>query len=747
MKETRKILALEKALSKLDKLCSSIDFVRIRIASPERIKSWSMRIFDENLVFNYNNKNSLIGEVFNGETINHRTLKPIRGGLFCQRIFGPIKDGYCECSQNFGIITHKVCINCGVELTESRTRRYRMGYIDLNTPISHVWYFKGRPSYLTDIISCFETKTDINLVNDEEIRTLNGSQLFLFKEIKKKVIDSLNYSQIKKIIYSEELDLSIEDSNHPLHNIKICLDNTKDYKGNTKLFSFDKKFNEQLKRKNAFEIINSKLKSNNHFSKGKLSTGNEILKAALESLDICFEINRARNEILNQNKINKISLDLVPFSSKLILFQNKKILNRIRILESFYAANIKLSWIILTILPVLPPTLRPIVQLEEGQLIPSNLNELYQYIIWGIKLNNSEDNISTIKANSIRILQQYVDSLIDNNQSSNKKVRNDNSLQSLTERLQGKEGRFRNTILGKRVDYSGRSVITVGPYLRLNECGLPYEIAIELFKPFLINELLKLFSKTYTKDLKLINYILEKKKPYIWVLIKKIASKYCILLNRAPTLHRFGIQAFNPVIVLGQAIQLHPLVTSGFNADFDGDQMAIHLPLQSSSQLEASLIMKPSSNIFSQANGNNILKPAQDIVIGIYYLTLMIKKNYSISQKSFSSEHDALSSYMTKKLSLHDTILIRYSLIDTVFKISFNKLKFLNNKEILANLNNIEIYKIFYSKKNYYLITNIGILIARKKLNFYYNITEFFLETTPGRIIFNLNLRKSIEIK
>lgn len=747
MKETRKTLALEKALSKLDKLCSSIDFVRIKIASPERIKSWSLRIFDENLVSIYNNKNSSIGEVFKGETMNHRTLKPIRGGLFCQRIFGPIKDGYCECSQNFGIVTHKICVNCGVELTESRTRRYRMGYIDLNTPISHVWYFKGRPSYLTEILSCFETKADINLINDREISVLNEDQPFIFKEIKKKVLSSLSFSQIKKIIYSEELDLPIEDLNHPLYNIKARLDNSKENKEHAKLLFSSTKFNESLKKKNAFEIINSKIKSNNYHSKDKLSTGNEILKAALESLDICFEINKARNEILNQNKMDNISLDLAPFSTKLILCQNKKIFSRIRILESFYGAHIKLSWIILTILPVLPPTLRPIVQLEEGQLIPSSLNELYQYILWGIKLNNSEDNISTIKANSIRILQQYVDALIDSNQISNKKIKNDNPLQSLTERLQGKEGRFRNTILGKRVDYSGRTVIAVGPYLRLNECGLPYEIAIELFKPFLINELVKLFSKNSTKDIKLINYILEKKKPYTWILIKKIVSKYCILLNRAPTLHRFGIQAFNPIIVLGQAIQLHPLVTSGFNADFDGDQMAIHLPLQTSSQLEASLIMKPSSNIFSQANGSNILKPAQDIVIGIYYLTLMINKNYPVSQKWFSSEHDALSNYITKKLNLHDAILIRYSLINTIFEISFNKLTNINTKKVLTNLNNIEIYKIFYSKKNHYLITNIGILVARKKLNFLYNITEFFLETTPGRIIFNLNLRKSIEIK
>ena len=747
MKETRTILALEKALAKLDKLCSSIDFVRIRIASPERIKSWSLRIFKENLVFNYNNKNTSIGEVFKGETVNHRTLKPIRGGLFCQRIFGPIKDGYCECSQNFGIIINKACINCGVELTESRTRRYRMGYIDLNNPISHIWYFKGKPSYLTDILNCFETKADVNLLNDEEIDALNDNELFIFKEIKKKVIDSLNFSQIKKIIYSEELDLPLEDSNHPLYNIKLHLDRAKKNEGNTKLLFLETKFNKHLKKKNVFEIINSKVKANSYDYKENLSTGNEILKAALESLDIFFEINKARDEILKQNKFDKVSLNLTPFSTKLILFENKKIFSRIRILESFYIARIKLNWIILTILPVLPPTLRPIVQLEEGQLIPSNLNELYQHIIWGIKLNSSEDNVSTIKSDNISHLQQYVDALIDNNQVSNKKIKNDNPLQSLTERLQSKEGRFRNNILGKRVDYSGRTVIAVGPYLRLNECGLPYEIAIELFKPFLINELSKLFSKIYTKDIKLINYILEKKKPYTWVLIKKIIAKYCILLNRAPTLHRFGIQAFNPVIVLGQAIQLHPLVTSGFNADFDGDQMAVHLPLQGSSQIEASLIMKPSSNIFSQANGNNILKPAQDIVIGIYYLTLMINKNYLTSKKYFSSEHDALSNYIAKKLNLHDSILIRYSLINTLFKISFNKLKNLNNKEILITLNNIEIYKIFESKKNHYLITNIGILVARKKKNLYYNITEFFLETTPGRIIFNLNLRKSIEIK
>jgi DNA-directed RNA polymerase subunit beta' len=410
---------------------------------------------------------------------------------------------------------------------------------------------------------------------------------------------------------------------------------------------------------------------------------------------------------------------------------------------------------IFTILPVLPPNLRPLVELENGRLVAADINEIYRLIItrnqrlFDFRCLFVPDLI-TMQAR--KLLQESVDSLIDNSRMLKERriTLNNKPLKSLSEILEGKQGRFRQSLLGKRVDYSGRSVIVVGPSLRLNQCGLPYQIGIELFQPFLINELFKTKIKAPSYNTKLASNIIKKNKPFIWTLLTELTKKYSILLNRAPTLHRFGIQAFDPILILGQAIHLHPLVCTGFNADFDGDQMAVHLPLYESSQLEIRTMMRSSFNILSPANGEVILKPTQDMVIGCYYLTLMITKNKQIFQSWFSNEQDALKVFYQKKINIHTPILVRYKIFNINFEIENNNLK-LNelDQNILFQKKKIRIHKIFKINKfieKFYLITDIGILIAYSsgiKLRKYY-LTDLFLETSPGRLLFSINYKNAI---
>ena len=411
---------------------------------------------------------------------------------------------------------------------------------------------------------------------------------------------------------------------------------------------------------------------------------------------------------------------------------------------------------ILTTLPVLPPNLRPLLELESGRLVAADVNEIYRLIItrnqrlFDFIYNYVAPDLITV--HSRKLLQEGVDSLIDNARLPKDKTfcLNNKALKSLTEILEGKQGRFRQSLLGKRVDYSGRSVIIVGPNLRLNQCGLPYEMAVELFQPFLINELLKTKIKAPSHNTKLAHIIIKKNKPFVWNLLTNLTKKYSILLNRAPTLHRFGIQAFDPVLILGQAIHLHPLVCTGFNADFDGDQMAVHLPLYECSQLEAKTIMRPSYNVLAPSNGDVILKPTQDMVIGCYYLTLMIAKNNFIVKKWFSNENQALSAFYQKKLTLHTSILVRYTLSKFKIKNENGKLQFFdtltnltsNNKEIIL----YKIFQIHKKVKKYYMLTNIGILIAHLINDNNYEITDLFLETTPGRLIFSFNFTNALKI-
>lgn len=674
MKSSNELLELEKILGKLENLQSSFDYLRITIASPERMKLWAERILPHG---------EIVGEVLRSETINFRSHQPETYGLFCEKIFGPLKNWKCRCGKYNGFVLDKVCEECHVEIVEARVRRYRMGYIDLTCPISHLWYLKGIPSYLTIVLSSLEPK----------IKT----------------------SEIEEIIYFRE-------------------GNENDY------FSiFSDANSDEFNSKNELKPL---LKVRNKYSGKKFiprRTGAELIKAALENIDLKFEIQKARSGI------EAISASSDP----------KSFIRRIRILESFLSTKTNLSWMILTVLPVLPPSLRPLLELENGRLVAADVNEIYRLIITRNQRLFDFRSLfvpELITMQGRKLLQECVDSLIDNARvpKERKITLNNKALKSLSEILEGKQGRFRQSLLGKRVDYSARSVIVVGPSLRLNQCGLPYQIGIELFQPFLIHELLKTKIKAPSYNTKLASIIIKKNKPFVWTLLTELTKKYSILLNRAPTLHRFGIQAFDPVLILGQAIHLHPLVCTGFNADFDGDQMAVHLPLYEASQLEIRTMMRPSYNVLSPASGEVILKPTQDMVIGCYYLTLMITKNKQILQKWFSNEKNALMAFYQKRINIHTPILVRYKIFNLAFEIENRKLKIQNSKQnILFKETEIVIHKVFYTKgslQKIYLMTNIGILIAQSSaLNFQkFYLTNLFLETSPGRLIFSMNFKKAI---
>ena len=536
----------------------NFDQIKISVSSPEQIRSWSF------------------GEIKKPETINYRTFKPEREGLFCARIFGPTKDYECLCGKykrmKFKGIT---CEKCGVEVTLSKVRRERMAHIELAAPVAHIWFLKSLPSRIGLAL-------DITLKNLEKV-------LYFESHI---VIDPLMSGlEQNQLLTDEELEEAIEQFGED---------------------SF------------------------------KHGIGAEAVHEILSSLDL-------------ENEIEKLVEESAATSSET---KKKKILKRMKVMEGFKKSNIKPEWMILKVLPVIPPELRPLVPLEGGRFATSDLNDLYRRVI---NRNNRLKRLLDLRApdiivrNEKRMLQESVDALFDNGRrgrvitSTNKRP-----LKSLSEMLKGKQGRFRQNLLGKRVDYSGRSVIVVGPELKLHQCGLPKKMALELFKPFIYN---KLESYGFASTLKSARKMVESERPEVWDILDEVIREHPILLNRAPTLHRLGIQAFEPILIEGKAIQLHPLVCTAFNADFDGDQMAVHIPLSLEAQLEARVLMMSTNNILSPSSGKPIIVPSQDIVLGIYYLSLIndneeVKKYFShIGEVEFALEN--------KSINLHTPILFR----------------------------------------------------------------------------------------
>ncbi|MBO6086866.1 DNA-directed RNA polymerase subunit gamma [bacterium] len=536
------------------------DYIRISIASPDRIMKWSY------------------GEVTKPETINYRTLKPERDGLFCERIFGPSKDWECYCGK-YKRVRHKgiICERCGVEVTDSKVRRQRMGHIKLAAPVSHIWFLKGIPSYLGLLL-------DMTLKDLEQVIYFNSYV----------VLDPAD-SEFKKLqlLSEEEYD---------------------DY---------------------MVEHEESEL---------KVGIGAEAIKELLSEVntkELAEEIRAELNEGVNS----------VQKKSKLI--------KRLRLLDALISSETDPTWMIMDVLPVTPPDLRPMVQLDGGRFATSDLNDLYRRVI---NRNNRLQRLLEMGApeiivrNEKRMLQEAVDALIDNGRRGRTVVGpNNRALKSLSNIIEGKQGRFRQNLLGKRVDYSGRSVIVVGPQLKLNQCGLPKEMAIELFKPFVVN---KLIERGYVQNIKSAKKKIERSDAIVWDILEEVIEGHPVLSNRAPTLHRLGIQAFEPKLVEGRAIQLHPLVCTAFNADFDGDQMAVHVPLSIEAQTEARMLMLATNNILAPATGKPIITPTQDMVLGMYYLTIL--KDPEMEPKGyFYNFQDAISALEVGVIELHDKIVVR----------------------------------------------------------------------------------------
>jgi len=534
------------------------DAIHIGLASPDMIRSWSY------------------GEVKKPETINYRTFKPERDGLFCAKIFGPVKDYECLCGK-YKRLKHRgvVCEKCGVEVTQTKVRRERMGHIELASPVAHIWFLKSLPSR-------------IGLMLDMTLR------------------------EIERILYFEAF-VVVEPGMTPLERGQILTDEA------------------------YLEAVEE------HGDEFDARMGAEAVRELLISLDLDSEIAHVREGIAGTNSETKI----------------KRLSKRLKLLESFTSSKNQPAWMVMTVLPVLPPDLRPLVPLDGGRFATSDLNDLYRRVI---NRNNRLRRLLELNApdiivrNEKRMLQESVDALLDNGRRGRAITgTNKRPLKSLADMIKGKQGRFRQNLLGKRVDYSGRSVIVVGPTLKLHQCGLPKKLALELFKPFIFS---KLQLRGETTTIKAAKRLVEREGPEVWDILEDVIREHPVMLNRAPTLHRLGIQAFEPVLIEGKAIQLHPLVCTAFNADFDGDQMAVHVPLSLEAQLEARALMMASNNILSPANGEPIIVPSQDVVLGLYYMT-RDRINALGEGMTFSGVEEVHRAYENHVVGLHAKVTVR----------------------------------------------------------------------------------------
>ncbi|HJR71926.1 MAG TPA: DNA-directed RNA polymerase subunit beta' [Gammaproteobacteria bacterium] len=545
-------------LFKQQSAVEDFDLIRIGLASPDMIRSWSY------------------GEVKKPETINYRTFKPERDGLFCAKIFGPIKDYECLCGK-YKRLKHRgvVCEKCGVEVTQTKVRRERMGHIELASPVAHIWFLKSLPSR-------------IGLMLDMTLR------------------------EIERILYFEAF-VVVDAGMTPLQRGQLLSDEA------------------------YLEAIEQ------YGDEFDARMGAEAVRDLLAAMNLDIEVNKVRDEIAGTNSETKI----------------KRLSKRLKLLESFLESNNKPEWMVMTVLPVLPPDLRPLVPLDGGRFATSDLNDLYRRVI---NRNNRLRRLLELNApdiivrNEKRMLQESVDALLDNGRRGRAITgTNKRPLKSLADMIKGKQGRFRQNLLGKRVDYSGRSVIVVGPTLKLHQCGLPKKLALELFKPFIFS---KLQLRGEATTIKAAKRLVEREGPEVWDILEQVIREHPVMLNRAPTLHRLGIQAFEPVLIEGKAIQLHPLVCTAFNADFDGDQMAVHVPLSIEAQLEARALMMSSNNILSPANGEPIIVPSQDVVLGIYYMTRE-RAHARGEGMSFSDVEEVHRAYESGAADLHAKIRVR----------------------------------------------------------------------------------------
>ncbi|CAN5604419.1 DNA-directed RNA polymerase subunit gamma [soil metagenome] len=615
----------------MPKVEQRFDYVKIGLASPERIRQWGERTLPNGTV---------VGEVTKPETINYRTLKPEMDGLFCERIFGPAKDWECHCGK-YKRVRHRgiVCERCGVEVTESRVRRHRMGYIKLAAPVAHVWYLKGIPSYIAILL-------DMPLRDVEQIVYFNA-----YVVLDAGNADNLSYKQLLSEDQWMEIEDQLYDEDSQLAGIEVGI-------------------------------------------------GAEALKRLLEDLQLEETAEQLRDTI-STSKGQK----------------RAKLIKRLRVIDNFVATGSKPDWMVLDVIPVIPPDLRPMVQLDGGRFATSDLNDLYRRVI---NRNNRLARLQEILApeiivrNEKRMLQEAVDALIDNGRRGRTVVgANNRPLKSLSDIIEGKQGRFRQNLLGKRVDYSGRSVIVVGPNLKIHQCGLPREMAIELFQPFVIHRLIR---QGLVNNIKAAKKLIQRNDPSVWEVLEEVIENHPVMLNRAPTLHRLGIQAFEPIMVEGRAIQLHPLVCPAFNADFDGDQMAVHVPLSLEAQAEARLLMLASNNILSPATGRPIITPSQDMVLGCYYLTADNPHKQEGAGRYFANMEDAIAAYEQGNVAIHAKVWLRFQ------------------GQVETDEDDSEPIEVTTDDSG---ATTKVYKFRRVREDESGNVISQYVETTPGRIIYN----------
>ena len=697
-------------------LKKEFDYIKLKLASPYRILKWATRKLPNG---------QLVGEIHKSETINYRTFKPEMDGLFCERIFGPSKSLECACGK-YKRIRYEglVCEKCGVELTESRVRRHRMGYIDLIYPVTHVWYINSRPNFmalLLEVEGCEKQLNTTYTVHSEAckkkiyrkdecggLKLTTATVINLWDErIKRIKLASLTYfiAEDEILFYGLHWDLQQYRRSRELGYSSYPL------KPFPKPTHWRSKTQKYLLRATPSFLI-----------------GSPLIKRELEKLNLKSEVFRTRSFVLVCTKIlNKTK----PFYHEAPWFRKweqqriykirAQSIKRIRILENLMGTNSNPAWMIFTILPVIPPALRPMIQLEGGRFATSDLNELYRRII---ARNNRLLRLLEIDApqlvirNEKRLLQEAVDTLIDNGKRGKIALSSNNRpLKSLSDVIKGKHGRFRQNLLGKRVDYSGRSVIVVGPSLKLNQCGLPRKMALELFQPFIIRELL---NQGLANNMKLARNLIQQDKSIINPVLEKILSRHPIFLNRAPTLHRLGVQAFEPIVVNGKAIKLHPLVCAAFNADFDGDQMAVHIPISPEAQAECYMLMLAPYNFLSPANGGPIITPSQDMVLGCYYLTVDNIKGLLGANHYFINLDDVILAYRQKKIEVHSAIWVK------------NIGHTLKTDELIQQVNlkdgtTIEYFEDLQIRKN-----SDNTILAK------------YIRTTTGRVILNYTLQKTL---
>nr|YP_005352938.1 RNA polymerase beta [Mankyua chejuensis]ADZ47970.1 RNA polymerase beta [Mankyua chejuensis]AJJ48600.1 RNA polymerase beta' subunit [Mankyua chejuensis] len=654
--------------------------LRIQLASPEQIRAWAERTLPDG---------EIVGEVTQPHTIHYKTHKPERDGLFCERIFGPIKSGVCACG-NYQAIENekespKFCEQCGVEFTESRSRRYRMGYIKLACPVTHVWYLKRLPSCIANLLA----------KPLKELESLVYCDLFMAKPI----------------------------ANRPT---LLRLRGFLNYKDQSWKNIIPRFFSTR-----GFETFQGR----------EIATGGDAVGKQSASLDLQKVMDRAYSEWTELAKQESTGNE---WEDKKIRRRRDFLVRRIKLAKYFFHTDVKPEWMVLSLLPVLPPELRPMMESVGGELITSDMNELYRKVIYRNNtlidfLLRSEFTPEGLIVCQKRLIQEAVDTLIDNGiRGQPMRDIHNRPYKSFSDVIEGKEGRFRENLLGKRVDYSGRSVIIVGPSLPLHQCGLPREMAIELFQTFVIRSLI---GRHLARNLRVAKSMIQNEEPIIWKVLQEVMQGHPVLLNRAPTLHRLGIQAFQPILIEGRAIRLHPLVCAGFNADFDGDQMAVHVPLSPEAQTEARFLMLSHMNLLSPATGEPIAVPTQDMLLGLYRLTIENSRGiygtryYPCKRRdyvfpfripSFSNSTNVFEAIGQHKIHLYNPLWLRWQ-GDLRTITSMNR-EFPIEIQYESSGTSLQIYGNYQIRKN------------REE----YMLSVYIL-TTAGRILFNQQIEETIQ--